>query len=126
MKTVETVNIPSGQPEQLGDPCIMVIFGASGDLTKRKLIPALYSLARENYLPREFAVVGIARSGMSNEEFRDKITQDMKSLYPNDLGGGAWEEFAKRLHYLPGSGTADRTYIELKELLGRIDGEYRT
>jgi glucose-6-phosphate 1-dehydrogenase len=125
MKTVETVDIRSEQPEQLGDPCIMVIFGASGDLTKRKLIPALYNLARENYLPREFAVVGIARSGMSSEEFRDKITQDMKSLYPNDLGDN-WEEFAKRLHYLPGSGTADRTYIELKELLGRIDNEYKT
>jgi glucose-6-phosphate 1-dehydrogenase len=52
-------------PEQPGDPCVMVIFGASGDLTKRKLIPALYNLTRENLLSKEFAVVGCARREMS-------------------------------------------------------------
>ncbi len=88
MKSAETIDIPSKRPEQLSDPCIMVIFGASGDLTKRKLIPALYNLAKEEYLSRQFALVGIARSAMSSEQFRDKITADMNSLYANDLDGG--------------------------------------
>ncbi len=56
-----------------GDPCVMVIFGAGGDLTRRKLIPALYNLATANLLSREFAVVGLAREQMSTEQFRDKF-----------------------------------------------------
>ncbi|MCZ6450712.1 MAG: glucose-6-phosphate dehydrogenase, partial [Deltaproteobacteria bacterium] len=55
----------------------MVIFGASGDLTKRKLIPSLYNLSRSNLLPREFAVVGSASSEISTEEFRKKIRQGL-------------------------------------------------
>src|SRR5437899_8258467 len=65
----------AGRP---GDPCVMVIFGGSGDLTKRKLIPALYNLARDHFLAQEFAVVGIARRGMTHETFREKLTQDLK------------------------------------------------
>src|SRR6266699_6685047 len=99
MKRVETFDVPPLLPEQLSDPCIMVIFGASGDLTKRKLIPALYNLAKEEYLPRGFALVGIARSAMNSERFRDKITADMNSFYVNDLDGESWGEFVKRLHY---------------------------
>ena len=75
---------------EMADPCTMVIFGGVGDLTKRKLIPALYNLAKEEYLPRHFALVGIARSPMNSERFRDKITADMKSLYENDLDGDTW------------------------------------
>ncbi|MEK7732685.1 MAG: glucose-6-phosphate dehydrogenase, partial [Planctomycetota bacterium] len=56
-------------PGQPGAPCIMVVFGASGDLVKRKLIPALYNLTRERLLSREFAVVGFARHEMTHEAF---------------------------------------------------------
>ncbi len=126
MKTIETIDISTERPGQLGDSCIMVIFGASGDLTKRKLIPALYNLARENFLPREFAVVGIARSTMSSEEFREKITEDMKNFYQDGLDAGTWQEFVKRLYYLSGSGTDVTTYNELKDLLAHIDTEYGT
>ena len=56
------VTVPSTGAGRPGDPCVMVIFGASGDLTKRKLIPALYNLAKDNLLSKEFAVVGIARN----------------------------------------------------------------
>ncbi len=126
MKPVETIAVQPKRPEQLSDPCVMVIFGASGDLTKRKLIPALYNLAKEEYLPRQFALVGIARSSMSSEQFRGKITADMNSLYANDLDGDAWGEFVKRLHYLSGSGTEESTYLALKDLLATIDSDYRT
>ncbi|HKZ02943.1 MAG TPA: glucose-6-phosphate dehydrogenase [Pyrinomonadaceae bacterium] len=126
MKRVETFDVPSLRPEQLGDPCIMVIFGASGDLTKRKLIPALYNLAKEEYLPRRFALVGIARSPMNSEQFRDKLTADMNRLYGTALDGNTWREFVGRLHYLSGSGTDENTYLELKDLLTSIDADYKT
>ena len=59
-------------PAKKPQACVLVIFGASGDLTKRKLIPALYNLALENRLPERFAVVGYARSEMGDEVFRQK------------------------------------------------------
>src|SRR6202011_1077058 len=78
-----------------GDPCVMVIFGAAGDLTGRKLIPALYNLARAGLLSREFAVVGVARSQMSNDDFRKKVAQHVKEFCseapPDD---DLWEWFA--------------------------------
>ena len=61
-----------------GDPCIMVIFGAAGDLTARLLIPALYNLARADLLSKEFAVLGVARAQMSDEDFRKRILDDVK------------------------------------------------
>jgi glucose-6-phosphate 1-dehydrogenase len=60
MSTTATVNLTETQPVRPGDPCVMVIFGGSGDLTKRKLIPALYNLAKDHFLSG-FAVVGIGR-----------------------------------------------------------------
>ena len=63
---------PQPTAGQTADPSVMVIFGASGDLTKRKLIPALYNLEREKLLSKEFAVVGISRRDMSHDAFREK------------------------------------------------------
>jgi glucose-6-phosphate 1-dehydrogenase len=126
MKTLETAVTISERPKPLADSCVMVIFGASGDLTKRKLIPALYNLAKDNFLPHEFAVIGVARSAMRPEDFREKITQDMKSLYKADLDASAWQDFVERLYYLPGSGTDVATFHELKELLAKIDEKHGT
>ena len=67
----------SGRP---GDPCIMVIFGAAGDLTRRKLIPALYNLAKVDLLPHDFAIVGVAHNQMSDEEFRKKLAKDVRQF----------------------------------------------
>src|ERR1051325_12228991 len=59
--------------ERTAEPCTVIIFGASGDLTKRKLVPALYRLSQEKLLPAEFAVVGFSRSQMSHDDFRAKM-----------------------------------------------------
>ena len=61
--------------ERTAEPCVVVIFGATGDLTRRKLLPALYRLARQRLLPAEFAVVGTARHAMDDEEFRLKMRE---------------------------------------------------
>jgi glucose-6-phosphate 1-dehydrogenase len=69
--TQEMIGLP-------GEPCVMVVFGAGGDLTKRKLVPALYNLSAGKLLPEKFAIVGISREALSTDEFRQAATQDIK------------------------------------------------
>ena len=83
MAAADGPNLTEERLAQPGDPCVMTIFGASGDLTKRKLIPALYNLARENFLSKEFAIVGFARRAMTSETFREKITQNIMDRLPS-------------------------------------------
>ena len=80
---------------KLGDPCVMVIFGAAGDLTGRMLIPALYNLARAGLLSREFAVVGVARTQYSNDEFRKRVYDDIKTYCGKCVDNELWEWFAR-------------------------------
>src|SRR5499426_3083433 len=115
--------VMTGDP---GDPCVMVIFGASGDLTKRKLVPALYNLAKDNLLSRQFAVVGSARRPMTHESFRDKLTEEMKEFATGPVDPDLWEWFVRRLYYLPGDGQDPETAQRLKELLTQIDKEHGT
>src|ERR1700727_2597887 len=89
----------AGRP---GDPCVMVIFGASGDLTKRKLIPALCNLAKDNLLSREFALIGFARPEMSHEQFRDRCGEELKQFATGQVDPDLWHWFARRLYYVCG------------------------
>ncbi len=107
--------------EQPGDPCVMVIFGASGDLTKRKLIPALYNLTREQLLSKQFAVVGFSRRNMSSEEFRNKINQEAKEFATSPVEPDLWDQFLKQVYYLPGDAQKEDAYLKLKDFLDRID-----
>jgi glucose-6-phosphate 1-dehydrogenase len=113
-------------PERPGDPCVMVIFGASGDLTKRKLIPALYNLARENLLSKEFAVVGCARSEMSTEAFRERMSEEFQTFATGPIDPDLWRHFVNRLHYLPGDVQDAGFYRKLQELLLQIDKDQGT
>src|SRR5258705_13398 len=119
----DNANEPIGRP---ADPCVMVIFGASGDLTRRKLIPALYNLARAQLLSREFAVVGLARRPMSTEDSRKKVTEDMKQFATGDVDPDLWEWFVRRMHYMSGNFDDSETYPKLKQLLEKIDKDYST
>ena len=83
--------------------CVLVIFGASGDLTKRKLIPALYNLALEKRLPERFAVVGFARSALGQEVFRNKMREAVIEFSRTGLKDeGVWQQFTSTLYYIPG------------------------
>ena len=104
----------------------MVIFGAAGDLTRRKLIPALYNLAKTQVLSREFAIIGVARSPMSNDDFRKKLTQDMKQFATEPVDNDLWEWFVKRLYYVSGDFDDKNVYTQLKDLLARVDQEHTT
>ena len=109
-----------------GDPCVMVIFGAAGDLTGRMLIPALYNLARAGLLSKEFAVLGVARSQMSDEEFRKEVYNDIKAYCGECLKDELWDWFVQRFYYLTGDFADKGLYTKLKELLGKIDQEHST
>ena len=69
---------PKGELRKVPDPCVVVIFGASGDLTERKLMPALFSLACEGLLPEQFSVVGVARSELDHDAFRAKTREGIQ------------------------------------------------
>jgi glucose-6-phosphate 1-dehydrogenase len=113
--------------ERTADPCIVVIFGASGDLTKRKLVPALYRLTQERLLPAEFAIVGVARTAMGIEDFRDKMKEAVASFTEaKRVDESVWQSFAQGIFYLTGDITDPEMYGELAKLLDRIDRERGT
>ena len=102
----------------------MVIFGASGDLTKRKLLPALYHLTATGQLPERFSVVGYARSQLSHEEFRLRMREALSEHVRGGLGDGSgWEKFARGLVYVHGNYEEAEGYRRLKETLARTEGK---
>jgi len=104
----------------------MVIFGATGDLTKRKLFPALYNLAKGNLLAREFAVVCMARSEMSSEAFREQISQEIKKFATTEVETNLWDWFLKRIYYISGDAKNPNSYQKLKEAIEYADREHGT
>jgi glucose-6-phosphate 1-dehydrogenase len=102
--------------------CVVTIFGASGDLTKRKLIPALYNLALEKRLPEHFAVVGYARSEMTHEVFREKMREAVSEFSRTGLKDEAvWKEFANNLYFIPGTYNEGTGYKKLQDFLAGFD-----
>src|SRR6266446_1687085 len=93
-----------------GDPCAIVIFGASGDLTKRKLIPSLYNLCSYGLLPTNFSITGIARTQWDDEGFANQLGKDLAELGTQPINPKIWEEFRQRMMYCPGSFDDARTY----------------
>ena len=80
-----------------GEPCAIVIFGASGDLTKRKLIPSLYNLASYHLLPKNFSIIGVARSDWSDQEFASRLGKDLTELGTQPVDPNIWSEFQDRM-----------------------------
>ncbi|HVR10752.1 MAG TPA: glucose-6-phosphate dehydrogenase [Thermoanaerobaculia bacterium] len=107
-------------------PCVLVIFGASGDLAKRKLIPALYNLAAASFLPDEFAVLGISRSPMSDDEFRRKMVEDLHTFETGTLDQERVEWLKRRLSYVSGDFDQPETFERLRTTLAAIDEQWGT
>lgn len=101
------------------EPCVLVIFGASGDLTQRKLIPALYDLSRQGRLPAGLRVVGVSRTAMSDDAFRDKMAASVKEFSAN-FEAEKWPEFAKRLHYYAGDGVKLESFPGLTKRIAEV------
>jgi glucose-6-phosphate 1-dehydrogenase len=107
-------------------PCAMVIFGATGDLTKRKLLPALYNLAAEGLLPEGFAVVGVGRSPHSEDEFRAQMKEDLRHFATMEIDEAKLEWMVRRLYYVAGDAADPETFERLAEMLAKLDAELGT
>ncbi|HXG85079.1 MAG TPA: glucose-6-phosphate dehydrogenase [Pyrinomonadaceae bacterium] len=108
------------------EPCVMVIFGATGDLTKRKLFPALYNLAKDKFLPENFAIVGVGRQELESEDFRRKIIADLKEFIPNPIDKNLLKWFEERIYYTGGDFDDDKKlFKDIKKLLGEVGKEHR-
>jgi glucose-6-phosphate 1-dehydrogenase len=107
------------------ESCVLVIFGASGDLTRRKLMPSLWSMYQGRVLPEPFAVIGVARSPMTSEQFRarmrDAVAEFARVQPPSSR---VWDRFAQALHYCPGDPADASLHAQLAPYLRRVEQEH--
>src|SRR5271163_364639 len=123
--TTAQAELESRQDERIPEPCVVVIFGASGDLTKRKLLPALYHLEQAGLLPEDFAVVGVARRDLSSTFGPDMQDGILK-------GGGVetndpkLKPFMDKVQYFATNFDDDAGFEKLKAYLSELDGKFKT
>ena len=106
--------------------CIMVIFGGTGDLTYRKLIPALYNLRYKDFLPSSFAVVSVGRQAMSNDEYRNKALESITKFSRNDLDNTVWQDLRDRIFYERFNFNDNDGYSHLQSFLVGLDERFST
>lgn len=117
--TTCTVDIP--------DPCGLVIFGASGDLTKRKIVPALYRLYKNRLLPESFFILGTGRTEMSEDQFREKMLSAVQTAVSKEIDHSSWKEFATRLYYAQVDYALAESYSQLlKGMLLLLEKKHQT
>ena len=110
-----------------GDPCVMVIFGAAGDLTRRMLIPALYNLARADLLSKEFAVLGVARTQMTDEDFRKRILRGHQGICGDCVDDADSGSVSRAASITSRAISAMTNFIrKFKDRLAQIDREHST
>ena len=107
-------------------PCVIVIFGASGDLTKRKLLPSLYNLAASGLLAEAFAIIGVGRREWSDEDFRQQMRSAVSEFATQKVDPALWTKIEQRLRYCRGTYTDAGTYQKLSTILAEADTKYRT
>lgn len=108
-------------------PCGMIVFGASGDLTKRKIIPALYHLYINRLLPENFFLLGIGRTEISTDQFRDLMCAAVKNSFLKDFDDRLWKEFAVKLNYLSLDYSFLASYTKtLREMLSSLEKKHCT
>jgi glucose-6-phosphate 1-dehydrogenase len=109
------------------EPCALVIFGASGDLTKRKLFPALYSLAYRQLLPEKFAILGVARTPETDDEFRERMKEAVQEFGRDEFRDDVWQWLADGMRYVGGGeGNEDPVFDRVAETLTELDRERGT
>jgi glucose-6-phosphate 1-dehydrogenase len=128
MTTLEISNpLREGLPRQrTAPPCAMVIFGATGDLTRRKLVPALYNLARAGHLPAEFSLVGFARRAEEDSAFREELRAGVQEFSRTGIDAATWDPFAAGVASLRGEYDAQEGFQRLNQRLAALDLERGT
>jgi glucose-6-phosphate 1-dehydrogenase len=105
------------------DPCALVIFGASGDLTHKKIMPALYALAIRRLLPPRFAIVGVARTDGDDDSFRQDMQDAVKQHARDPFRQDTWDELAPRLHWITTDFADEGGEDKAHDLVGKLDEE---
>jgi glucose-6-phosphate 1-dehydrogenase len=109
------------QPDRL-EPCVLVIFGAAGDLTRRKLLPALYNLTREGALDARFAVIGYSRAAQTDDGFREQLRQSVANYSRSQpVDRGIWQDFSRRICYVEGTFEDPEGYTALRQRLEQLE-----
>jgi len=121
--TAPDLRIPADECVAAGpvDPCVIVIFGATGDLTTRKLAPELYRLYVSGGMPERFLIVAAARSDLDHDQFRERIRNSL-----SEPGMSRWDEFASRIFYQQVRFDSSQSFHALAETLGSLDKEHNT
>jgi glucose-6-phosphate 1-dehydrogenase len=107
------------------DDCLLVIFGASGDLTRRKLLPAIYNLTESHLLPEQFAILGVARPAIDESAYRAQMRKQVSEIEGEPLEGEKWKAIEDRLHYVSGEFADSGLYDRLKRTLKDLESRYR-
>jgi len=109
------------------EPCVVIIFGGTGDLTRRKLLPALFRLAQQRLIPAEFAILGTSRHPMSDEEYRSKMREALAEFSDEDgIDEAAWNSFAQGIFYVAGEFKDAESFNTIKSRLEEIDQQRKT
>src|SRR5580698_8002411 len=114
--------------DRIQDPCTIVFFGASGDLFKRMLLPAIYSMRLNGTLPADFALIGFSRTAYTDDAFRKYCFDQLMQFSPADQkpSGGLWDDFAKRISYITADFNDTKHFVQLKEKLAQNDADLKT
>jgi glucose-6-phosphate 1-dehydrogenase len=108
----------------VAEPCAIILFGASGDLAKRKVIPAMYDLAQHHSLGERYAIIGFARTPMTDDSFRSAIGEAAKTISEvGPIDPAKWDAFSSNLHYSPGDYADPNSYAQLAKRVAEIDAE---
>ena len=113
-------------PRRAPEPCVLVIFGASGDLTHRKIFPSLYALACRKLLPEKFAIVGASRSQWTDDEFRDQMEHAVREFGRDDFKPEVWKWLAEATRYISLDFSDESRENALSDLLNELDEERGT
>jgi len=133
-QTAQLIACPPRREAKPADPCAMVIFGATGDLTKRLVMPALYNLSRTKMLPEQFALIGVARAEGTTESWRAQLYRTMKSYVGNavtefdvsHIDETAWKRLADKMTYIQGDLTSPELYEKLRVALDQAEKTHGT
>jgi glucose-6-phosphate 1-dehydrogenase len=112
--------------QRVPEPCALVIFGASGDLTHRKLMPAIYSLAHEGLLPPYFSVIGVIRRDYTIEQFREEMKQAVIKFCRYPLNAAVWDSLVAGITFVKGDINENAVYLQLKEAIQKSAEERGT
>ncbi len=127
MKTKPVYRTTSTCAVEIPGPCGLVIFGASGDLTKRKILPSVYRLQKNRLLPEKFFILGTGRTEMSTDQFRGEVLSAVKNAFAKEFDESSWNELVNKLDYIPIHYTVPETYTQsLKEKLLQLEKRHQT